>query len=243
MRFLAVDPLRMLSATTLSYRNPLWKSAVRPVTLADLRPPTHSHAERPSPARATRHLRAVLRLHGIGMTRAKRITPRSIAAGLELPRPCWDAVVAVLESRWPKDVDRPLLGAVVIGEAAMPPELLKVPTWKGEHGATWHRAAPRHLPILARLAAWAVASDAIGAPLDQDSAPPPCGDPGASQGLYAPSPRGGIAPPPTDPERLDSPLASPSGGAPSPATDASHATGPLERAMARSRARRTKPAP
>jgi len=227
----------MLSATTLSYRNPLWKSAVRPVTLADLRPPTHSHAERPSPARATRHLRAVLRLHGIGMTRAKRITPRSIAAGLELPRPCWDAVAAVLESRWPKDVDRPLLGAVVIGEAAMPPELLKVPTWKGEHGATWDRAAPRLLPILARLVALVGAIDRA---IDQQQAPTPCVDPGASQGLYAPSPQGAV-PPPAD--HAEPPPSTPSGGAPSPATDASHATGPLERALARSRARRTKPAP
>lgn len=227
----------MLAATTLSYRNPLWKSAVRPVTLADLRPPTHSHAERPSPARATRHLRAVLRFHGIGMTRAKRITPRSIAAGLRLPRPCWAAVVAVLESRWPKDVDRPLLGAVVVKEAEVAPELLAVPSWKGEHGETWDRAAPRLLPILARLVALVGAIDLA---LDPQQAPPPCVDPGASQGHCGASPQGAIPPPAN---HVEPPPSTTSGGAPSPATDASTATGPLERALARSRARRTKHAP
>jgi hypothetical protein len=227
----------MLSATTLSYRNPLWKSAVRPVTLADLRPPTHNHADRASPARATRHLRAVLRFHGIGITRASQLTPRAIAEGLKLPRPCWDAVAAVLTSRWPKDVDRPLLGPAVLRQATVAPELLAVPSWNGKLGETWDRAAPRLLPILARLVALVGAIDRA---IDQQQAPTPCVDPGASQGLYAPSPQGAV-PPPAD--HAEPPPSTPSGGAPSPATDASHATGPLERALARSRARRTKPAP
>lgn len=227
----------MLAATISPVIPAGCRGLVRPVTIADLRPPTHNHADRPSPARATRHLRAVLRFHGIGITRAGRITPRSIAAGLRLPRPCWSAVVAVLTSRWPKDADRPLLGDAVLRQAAVAPELLAVPSWNGKHGETWDRAAPRLLPILARLVALVGAIDRA---IDQQQAPTPCVDPGASQGLYAPSPQGAV-PPPAD--HVEPPMATPSGGAPSPATDASHATGPLERAMARSRARRTKPAP
>lgn len=234
------DASRYHLDANLSYRNHGWKGAVRPVVLDDLRTTRRTHGDSPKPARANRHCRAILRLHGIGRKRCRTITPLAIATGLTLPRACWPAIATALKARWPKSVDRPILGPAVIELAAMPPELLRIPRWDGKLGVTWSRAAPSSLPTLARLVAWVRATSTIGAPLDQDSALPPCGDPGASQGHYAPSPQGAV-PPPAD--HVEPPMATPSGGAPSPATDASHATGPLERALARSRARRTKPAP
>lgn len=228
----------MLSAPTLSYRNPLWKSAVRPVTLADLRPPSQTGPA--SYAQVQRHLAATFRICGIGSVRAERVTPIAVASGeVKLPYRAWSALAIAIAVRWPRDPHRPILGGICRTVARRSPELLALPRHR-QQGTTWRSAAPRHLPILARLASWAIASAAIGAPVGQDSAPPLCGDPGASQGHCVASPQGAVQP---LPDHVEPPLATTSGGAPLPAPSTAPATGPLEAALARSRARRTKPAP
>lgn len=212
----------------------------RPVTIADLQAPSQTGPA--TYAQVQRHLAATFRLFGIGRICAGRITAAAIASGeVKLPYRAWSAVAVAIAVRWPREPHRPILGGACRVVVARCPELRALPRKPKLTGVTtWNRAAPRHLPILGRLVAWALARDAIGAPFDQDSAPPHCGDPGASQGPSAPSPQGAVPP---IPDHVEPPLATTSGGEPSPAPSTAPATGPLEQALARTRARRTKPAP